>query len=332
MALHTQMRTAHELTRAINLLPVKPTYFGDLGLFEEKGSRTTSVALDIRHGRFVLVPHKDRRGEATALAGRGSKWKTRTFATAHLPLTDVLLPDDVQDLRAFGTENLTTVDQVLNDRMQDLKDSITATLEYHRTGAVKGVVYDADGEALLDLFEASGVTKPKFTIPLPTAVPTTENPIKAAIYNVKRNARKHLSGFGIKRFECMCSPAFFDALTGHALVREAYERWQAAQDRFGEDDRKGFTYGGVTFWDCSDEINGKALVEDGKAHFYPVGAGLFSAFYAPANWNETVNTVGLPFYAKTEPRRMGKGWDLEVQSNPVFICHVPGALAELSIK
>ena len=114
-------------------------------------------------------------------------------------------------------------------------------------------------------------------------------------------------------------------------MREAYERWQAAQDRFGEDDRKGFTYGGVTFWDCSDEIDGKALVEDGKAHFYPVGAGLFSTFYAPANWNETVNTIGLPFYAKTEPRRMGKGWDLEVQSNPVCICHVPGALAELSL-
>ena len=36
--LTTNMRTASELTRAVNLLPVKPTYFGDLGLFEEKGS------------------------------------------------------------------------------------------------------------------------------------------------------------------------------------------------------------------------------------------------------------------------------------------------------
>ena len=79
------------------------------------------------------------------------------------------------------------------------------------------------------------------------------------------------------------------------------------------------------------DTDGKPLVEDGKAHFYPVGAGLFSTFYAPANWNETVNTIGLAFYAKTEPRRMGKGWDMEVQSNPVCICHVPGALAELSL-
>ena len=99
--LSVNMRSASELTKAVNLLPVKPTYFGGIGLFEEKGSRTTSVTLDVRHGRFVLVPNRDRRDPATPLAGRGSKWKTQTFPTAHLPLSDVLLPDDVQDLRAF---------------------------------------------------------------------------------------------------------------------------------------------------------------------------------------------------------------------------------------
>ena len=93
--LSVNMRSASELTKAVNLLPVKPTYFGGIGLFEEKGSRTTSVTLDVRHGRFVLVPNRDRRDPATPLAGRGSKWKTQTFPTAHLPLSDVLLPDDV---------------------------------------------------------------------------------------------------------------------------------------------------------------------------------------------------------------------------------------------
>ena len=174
--LTTNMRTASELTRAVNLLPVKPTYFGDLGLFEEKGVRTTTVILDVRHGRFVLVPNRDRRDEATPMAGRGSKWKTESFQTAHLPLSDVLLPDDVQDLRSFGTEQLSTVDQVLNDRMQDLKDSITATLEYHRTGAVKGVVYDADGEVLLDLFDAAGVTQYKKTIAMPSRKTSSKRP------------------------------------------------------------------------------------------------------------------------------------------------------------
>lgn len=329
--LTTNMRTASELTRAVNLLPVKPTRFGDLGLFEERGVRTRTVALDVWHGRFVLVPNKDRRDEATPMAGRGSKWKTETFQTTHLPFSDVLLPDDVQDLRAFGTEELSTTDRVLNDRMQDLKDSITATVEYHRVGAVKGVVHDANGGVLLNLFEAAGVTQKKITIPMPAEKPVNGNPIKKAVYDAKRNAQRYLSGFTVQRYEAMCSPSFFDALTGHALVREAYELWQAAQDRFGGDDRKGFTYGDVTFWDCPDEIDGKALVDDGKANLYPVAKGLFSTYYAPANWNETVNTIGLPLYAKVEPRDMGKGFNLEVQSNPLCLCHVPAALAELSL-
>lgn len=67
--LTVNMRSASELTKAVNLLPVKPTYFGSIGLFEEKGSRTTSVTLDVRHGRFVLVPNRDRREGATPLAG-----------------------------------------------------------------------------------------------------------------------------------------------------------------------------------------------------------------------------------------------------------------------
>ena len=329
--LSTNMRTAHELTLAVNLLPVKPTHFGDLGIFEQRGVRTTTVALDVRNGRFVLVPNRDRRSESTPLAGRGSKWKTQVFPTAHLPLTDVLLPDDVQDLRAFGTESLAGVDQVLNDRMQDLKDSIALTLEYHRVGAVKGVVCDADGSTLLNLFDAAGVTQKKITVPMPSTAPENANPIKKAVYDAKRHAQKFLAGFVVERFEVMCSPTFFDGLTGHALVRKAYEDWQAAQDRFGGDDRKGFTYGGVTFWDCPDEIDGKPLVTDGKANMYPVGKGIFSTFFAPANWNETVNTIGQPFYAKTEPRPMGKGWDLEVQSNPVCLCHVPATLIELTL-
>ena len=49
----------------------------------------------------------------------------------------------VHDIAAKAGVSLATVDRVLNDRMQDLKDSITATLEYHRTGAVKGVIATA---------------------------------------------------------------------------------------------------------------------------------------------------------------------------------------------
>jgi len=45
---------------------------------------------------------------------------------------------------------------------------------------------------------------------------------------------------------------------------------------------------------------------------------------------ETVNTLGVPYYAKQEPRRMGKGIDLEAQSNPITLCTKPRAIIKLT--
>ncbi|MGL4505183.1 MAG: major capsid protein, partial [Aeromonas sobria] len=52
----------------------------------------------------------------------------------------------------------------------------------------------------------------------------------------------------------------------------------------------------------------------------------------PANYNETINTKGLPFYAKGEVMRFDKGIDLEGQSNPLNVCTSPLAVRHLSIK
>ena len=79
--LSVNMRSASELTKAVNLLPVKPTYFGGIGLFEEKGSRTTSVTLDVRHGRFVLVPRRPLPGAGASGRRKPSRPPTCRFRT-----------------------------------------------------------------------------------------------------------------------------------------------------------------------------------------------------------------------------------------------------------
>ena len=42
--------------------------------------------------------------------------------------------------------------------------------------------------------------------------------------------------------------------------------------------------------------------------------GLFVTRFGPANYVETVNTLGLPYYAKSEPLEMGKGMKLGTAS------------------
>ena len=51
---------------------------------------------------------------------------------------------------------------------------------------------------------------------------------------------------------------------------------------------------------------------------------------APADFNETVNTLGQPLYAKQEPRKFERGTDLHTQSNPLPMCHRPGVLVKLT--
>ena len=68
------------------------------------------------------------------------------------------------------------------------------------------------------------------------------------------------------------------------------------------------------------------FIPDGKARLVPITDDLFATYLAPANYNEATNTLGMEFYAKAEERRMGKGWDVEAQSNPLSVCTAPDAL------
>ena len=58
--------------------------------------------------------------------------------------------------------------------------------------------------------------------------------------------------------------------------------------------------------------------------------GLFQSKYAPADYMETVNTVGLPYYAKQWQMEGGKGRVLESQSNPLHLCTRPNAIVEIT--
>ena len=64
---------------------------------------------------------------------------------------------------------------------------------------------------------------------------------------------------------------------------------------------------------------------------FPLGTvDTFGTYLAPADFNETVNTLGQPLYAKQEPRKFERGTDLHTQSNPLPMCHRPGVLVKLT--
>ena len=319
--------TLTSMTAAVNKLPAMPGKLGAMGVFAEKGITTTLVLVDERDGRLVLVPHTSRANDPAPL--KNGRRVRRTFETAHLPLSGQLLPSELQNIAAFGEEGnaLSSQAQVVNDKLLSLKNSVEATREWQRVGAVRGQILDSDGSVMYDLFTEFGVTKKAIAI----AFGAAGTDVRKHCLDAKRWAESKLGGVMVTGFRAFCDATFFDALTEHATVKAAYANYQSAQDRLGGDMRSGFTYGGIEFVEYEITVSGQKFIPAGVAQVFPVGSGVFVMNNAPANYNEAANTVGKPYYAKAEPRKMGKGWDIEVQANPLALCLYPEALVELSI-
>lgn len=325
--------TASEMTDAVNKLPLTVSRFG--GMFESKGVRTTQVAVEIRQGRIVLISDQERGSEPEHIDGVNRRRQIRYLTTTHLAQADVIAPEDLQDVRAFGSTELVSAATVINDRMSVLKRNLDMTLEWHRLGAVKGVVLDADGRTVLhNIYDTFGVTPGKADIKFPATISDTENQVLTSIVNARRKAEAAMQGNPYGHFECIIGSDAYDMLTSHRLVREYWERWMASHASFGDNDwrTRGFPYGGIVFREASEVVGGRQLVDPKKGHLYPVGPGIWKTYNAPADWMETVNTVGLPFYARMDEKRRSRGYDLEVQSNPLTLCLFPEALVELTFK
>ncbi len=324
--------TAAEMTDAVNKLPLMPMRLAPL--FEEKSVRTTSVPLDSKKGNIVLVADSKRGTAPTPLAGAGSSRTVKVMSVPHLTQLDSVRPEDIQDVRAFGTDQPEVAATVVAEKQKELLDNIEMTREWHRLGAIKGVVYDADGTTVLhNLFTTFGVTKKAITITFPTSAQQA-NPIMEKILEAKRHVSQKMGGNPFSRMEAVIGANAYDKLTGHVLVRQYFEDWLSRQQDFGDNDyrKRGFTYGGVTWYEASEVVGGQTLVNTDKGHLYPVGPNVFKCWNAPADWMSTANTYGLPFYSQMTPIPGDRGFDIEVQANPLCVCTFPEALVELTFS
>jgi hypothetical protein len=311
------------LTGAVQDVAYMPQRVSELGWFSEEGIDTTDVRIDFGVDSVQLVPVKERGGDP--LVRETGKFKSRNFSTFHLPESSSIQASELQNVRAIG--KATETDAVLakiTKKLKNHKRDIMYTQEHMRMGAVTGIIYDADGTTpLLNLFTEMGVSKSTATFNL-----ATSTKIRSDVVAVKRQIKTALGGVGFSGVRVLCSPEYFDAFIENGDVKEQYLRYNGGEQN-RNDVRGGFVYGGVIF----EEYEGTSLVKipDGKALAVPEGVdGLFQSFYAPADYNETVNSEGLPMYSKGWEKYGGKGWTVETQSNPLHICSRPTAIIELS--
>ena len=314
------------LTAVINNLPYRPMRLGQLGWFEEQGIAQTTAKIEQLNGTISLVNTAPRGGPGQVILH--DKRKELTFGVPHVPAWAGLDADELQNVRAFGSENQPDSVMAARDRLlTKLRQSLELTIEAHRIGALMGLILDADGSTLQNLFTAFGVNQQTQNMALGTESTKVKNKVSDAIVKLETE----LGGSTYSGLRALCGINFFNSLVNHPNVEKYWLNTPTAPSMVNGSPLQAVEFAGVV-WERNRGVTGCAI-GDNDAYLVPEGVpGLFITRYAPANYVETVNTLGLPLYAKAKERDLGKGYDIEAQTNPLNLCTRPSAIIKLTIS
>lgn len=323
------------LTDALKDVKPRPSRLGDLGLFSSTSVTTLTVGIE-RIGDILQLVTPTPRGAP----GEVRDTPKRTLEDIRIPHFQrdwSVMADEVQGIRAFGSETeLETVQGVVAGKIDANVMDLDLTDEYSRLGAVQGIVTYKGGQTL-NLFTKFGVAQPiEIDFDLDAASPA-DGILRKRCTQIIRAMRVALGGLNFGYVHALVGDNFFDDLLQHKEVRATYAGWEESkilrESYVGKNRAENpiFEFGGIV-WENYGAIEASgdgALIgiHTDKAKFFPVGVpGMFRTYIAPADYIETVNTLGKLTYAKQWPMPNDKGINGETQRNILHIPTRPGAL------
>lgn len=321
------------LTDAINNLKFVPSRIQAMNLFRPSPLTVTAAAIEQKNNTLIVVPPTPRGGPGSTMDK--SKRSLLDVRVPHFEINDNINADEVQNVREFGSETvLETVMGKVAERSGEAVDSFTATTELSMIGAIKGVVTYADN-SVLNLYTTFGVSQiTAVNWDLDNANPA-DGVLRKTCAQAIRTIGNELGGVPFNGVHAFVGDNFFDDLLGHPEVRESYKGWSEAQilrDSYVAPDKPSwgiFEFGGIVWENYRGNVGATTYVNTNKAHLFPTGApGLFRVYHSPADWNETVNTLGRRLYQRQYEQPNGKGVHLDTQMNELCLCTRPRVLLE----
>jgi hypothetical protein len=249
----------------------------------------------------------------------------------HFEINDAIYADEVQGIRVWGTENqIETVQGMVAQRVAIHKPSHEVTLEYQRIGAVVGLITYADGSTT-DLFQTFGITQAgQIAFNLGTLA---NGALRQLVQQTIRAMAVALGGIPFTGIHALCGDNFFDALLANVEVRATFlNQPEASRLRDAYIGPGGQTYGsfefaGVTWENYRGYVGNTTFIDTDGCHLFPKGVpNLFRTYFAPADYIETVNTMGQRMYMKQWRMENDKGVNLDSQMNALSICTRPEVL------
>lgn len=312
------------LTDAVNREPIVPGRVRQMVAFQEEGILTDTIELEYLDGVLGLVPNTP--PGAPPNRNDRSKRKVRTLKVTNLPQEDTIWAAECGNIREFGGVGLQTAQTLVNQRMRRMVNNLEATVEWQAMGAIRGIILDADGSTIYNLFDELDVTQEVIDMNLDNNA--TE--ITTKCRQIIRHVEAKLLGRPYREIRVLCGQTFFDDFITHPLVKDAYKYAQATMNV--NSNIRGFRFGDIWWEEYIGNVSGGSnFVAATEAHVVPIGVnGLFRTVYAPAPFMETINTVGLPRYMKMERKKYDEGMDILLTSRPLHYCTMPEVLAKLT--
>lgn len=317
------------LSDAVTLLPNKYGRLNEMGLFVPKPQTSRAVFVEMKNGVLNLLPTKPV-GAPGTVATKDTR-NLRPFTIPHIPHEDTILPSEYGGIRAFGSESqYATLAGVMADHLRTARDKFEITWEYLKWGALKGLILDADGSLIYNLFSEFQIQQKTVDF----ALGTDSTDVRAKTFEVARHIEDNAMGEMFSYVHAFVSSEFFDALISHPEVEKFWVNFSDAQQIRG-DMRRRFVFGAMAFEEHRGNVpdmNGtvRKFVPDGEGIAFPVGTtNAFRMYYAPGEFLETVNTPGRDLYAKQKIRDFEKGIDLWFESNPLPMCSRPALLVRI---
>lgn len=319
------------LTGAVDKIDYVPSFLGSQNLFEVRPVNSETVFID-RRARSVALISTTPRGAPTPQAAK----ETRDMVGLTTPRVikgDFITAAEVANIRAFNRENdVEVLTTEVARRMGNLRVDHELTMEYHRLGAIQGILLDADGTTVIqNYFDLMGVTAPSaINFALTTAATDVRGKCTALVRGMARSAKGAFTP--ATTVHSLTGDTFFDQLINHPTVRETYIQQEGAALRAGVA-FSSFTFGGITWHNYQGtDDNSTVAVPEGEARFYPVNArGVFQQALSPADEfvayaGQMGRSIYAMQYADHHDPQVQRGRHLDVGNYPLHICARPEVL------
>jgi hypothetical protein len=325
------------LTAVINNEGYVPGRAGELAFAGVgEGIATTQVSVEISNETLTLIPFSARGGPTPI--NEEDKNQVRILPIPHIKLEETLQASALQNVRELGSmSQLRGARSVIDKEIRKHNRRHDLTLESIRLGALQGLIVDeTDNTVFANLYTLLGVTAED---PIDFSDVFEANPTEETLTTVRTRAQEIIRL--MKRNLKMNAPTgwrpwalvgdeFFDKLIESTSVKGVWDGWAAAERRLGGNYAHSvYEFAGIMWenYQGTDDNSTVAIPTD-EARFFPVGIpGLYEEYYAPADFWDTANTIGLPRYARIAPAdKFNRGIALHTQANPLPICLRPKAL------